>query len=142
MSDQTNMSEHMPALVPSLTVSDPRQTLEWFERLGFRTVFAMEMPDGTIGHCHVDRNGAQVMFGPACADSRPGATGVQLYITLRGEHVDDLHERARQEGLTITMPPPTSSGATASSTSCTPTATPSSSRSTSATCRPRRSMRP
>jgi len=105
VSDQTNMSEHMPALVPSLTVSDPRQTLEWFERLGFRTVFAMEMPDGTIGHCHVDRNGAQVMFGPACADSRPGATGVQLYITLRGEHVDDLHERARQEGLTITMPP-------------------------------------
>jgi PhnB protein len=105
LTDQANSCEPMPELIPTLSVSDPRQTLEWFERLGFRTLYTMPMPDGTIGHAHVARGGAQVMFGPSCADSRPGSTGMQLYISLRGEHVDDLHERARQEGLTITMPP-------------------------------------
>jgi PhnB protein len=105
LADDTYTSEHMPELTPSLAVSDPRQTIEWFERLGFRTVYTMAMPDGTIGHAHVARNGAHVMFGPACADSRPGSTGMQLYIALRGERVDDLYERARQEGLNITLPP-------------------------------------
>ncbi|HZS00101.1 MAG TPA: VOC family protein [Chloroflexota bacterium] len=105
MADQTYSPEQMPELIPSLAVSDTRQTLEWFERLGFRAAFTMAMPDGTIGHAHVVRNGVHVMFGPSCADSRPGSTGMQLYINLRGEHVDDLYERARQEGLTITMTP-------------------------------------
>jgi PhnB protein len=97
--------DQLPEMIPSLAVSDPRQTLEWFERLGFRSLFTMAMPDGTIGHAHVMRNGAHVMFGPGCAETRPGSTGMQLYVGLRGEHVDDLYERARQEGLTITMPP-------------------------------------
>jgi PhnB protein len=105
LADQAYASEQMPELIPTISVSDPRQTVEWFERLGFRTLYTMAMPDGTIGHGHVTRGGVHVMFGPACADSRPGSTGMQLYINLRGEHVDDVHERARQEGLTISLPP-------------------------------------
>jgi PhnB protein len=105
LADQAYASEQMPELIPTISVSDTRQTVEWFERLGFRTLYTMAMPDGTIGHGHVTRGGVHVMFGPACADSRPGSTGMQLYINLRGEHVDDVHERARQEGLTISLPP-------------------------------------
>jgi PhnB protein len=105
MADQDCSSVQLPELIPTLSVSDTRQTLEWFERLGFRALYTMPMPDGTIGHAHVTRGGVHVMFGPSCADSRPGSTGMQLYVSLRGEHVDDLHERARQEGLTITLPP-------------------------------------
>jgi PhnB protein len=105
LADQPITYEQMPEVIPSLSVSDTRATLEWFERLGFRTLMTMPMPDGTIGHAHVYRGGAHVMFGPSCAESRPGSTGMSLYVMLRGERVDDLHERAVQEGLNVTLPP-------------------------------------
>ncbi len=99
------LPSEMPELVPALSVSDVRQTLEWFERLGFRTLYTMPAPDGTLIHAEAARGGVRLMFGHGCADSRPGASGLNLYISLRGEHVDDVYERARQEGLTVGREP-------------------------------------
>ncbi len=106
MADQASFMAQMPELVPTLTVSDPRASLEWFEKLGFQTVFQMAMPDGAIMHAHLARGGAQLMLGPACPDSAakgmaPGSTGMDLYITLRDETADALYERARAAGITI-----------------------------------------
>ena len=94
-----------PQLIPSLSVRDPRATLAWFEKLGFRTLYSMEMPDGTIGHAHVARGDAHIMLGQASPTCGIGAEGMQLYITLTDETVDALHERARQAGITVEHEP-------------------------------------
>jgi uncharacterized glyoxalase superfamily protein PhnB len=94
----------MPELVPALTVRDPRQSLEWFEKLGFQTLYTGRMPDGSIVHAHVARKGAHLMLG-ACMMHEPGASGMELYITLQGEDVDGLYERARQAGIAIEQEP-------------------------------------
>src|SRR3712207_1043314 len=107
MADQTPGACQMPDLIPSLVVRDTQATLTWFEKLGFHTLYTMPGPDGSIVHAHVVRDGAHLMLGPTCAESQmePGATGLQLYISLHGQTADELHTQAQREGIAITEPP-------------------------------------
>src|SRR5215211_1116838 len=96
----------MPALIPAMSVSDPRATLDWFQKLGFQTVMTMPMPDGTIAHAHVARGAAHLMLGPACEQSGMGlgSAGMGLYISVP-ESVDELCDRARHSGITVSQDP-------------------------------------
>ena len=100
MADQNGAEHQMPELVPCLNVRDPRASIAWFEKLGFRTVYAMPLPDGSIGHAHLARKGAELMLG-SCPTTEPGASGMQLYITLGDESVDELCAHARRAGIEI-----------------------------------------
>ena len=103
MAEQSYTAEQMPDLVPGITVRDIRQTLEWFEKLGFRTIMTMPMPDGSIAHAHVARGGAHIMFGPeGCMQANPGSTA--LYVNAH-EDVDALCDRVRQAGVEVTQEP-------------------------------------
>jgi PhnB protein len=88
--------------MPALSVSDPKQSLEWFEKLGFQTLFSMAMPNGTIGHAHVARKGVHLMLGPC---EHRGAPGIELYINLKNEDVDAVYERVSRAGVTIGSAP-------------------------------------
>ena len=104
MADQAYDPTQMPELIPALSVHDPRQTLDWLAKLGFQTLYTMEMPDGQIVHAHVARKGVHLMLGPAMC-SAPGASGLELYVNLRDEAVDALYERARAAGVEIGQEP-------------------------------------
>jgi PhnB protein len=96
--------QQIPAIMPSLVVSDVQATLDWFNRLGFQTSLQMAGPDGSIGHAEVNR-GPEVsfMFGPATWGGTPGSTGMSIYINLR-ESVDAYHDQVQAAGITITDP--------------------------------------
>jgi uncharacterized glyoxalase superfamily protein PhnB len=98
------MSVAMPELIPCLTVTDPQQTLEWFGKLGFQTLYAMPMPDGTIVHAHVYRGNAHFMLGPEGCGSLPGPGGVGFYLNAQ-EAIDGLHARYEQAGVEISQAP-------------------------------------
>jgi uncharacterized glyoxalase superfamily protein PhnB len=94
---------HMPTLIPALSVSDPRATLDWLEKLGFQTVMSMPLPDGSIVHAHAARGDAHLMLGPPC-DQGIGGPGVTLYINIE-DSVDELYERAQASGIKVTQDP-------------------------------------
>jgi uncharacterized glyoxalase superfamily protein PhnB len=94
---------HMPTLIPALSVSDPRASLAWLEKLGFQTVMSMPMADGTIVHAHAARGDAHVMLGPTCGKGM-GAPGVTLYVNIP-DSVDELCARARAGGISVTQDP-------------------------------------
>ena len=96
--------QQMPAVIPSLVVSDTEATLDWFAKLGFEQVDAVRGPDGAIAHAEV-RRGADVwfMFGPASWGGTPGSSGMSVYVNLR-EDIDAYHERVRGAGVTISEP--------------------------------------
>jgi uncharacterized glyoxalase superfamily protein PhnB len=93
----------MPTLIPALSVSDPRASLAWLEKLGFKTVMAMPMPDGSIAHAHAARGDAHVMLGPPCGQGL-GAPGLTLYVNI-ADSVDELHARARASDIAISQEP-------------------------------------
>ncbi len=97
----------MPAMTPSLTVTDPQATLAWFGKLGFVTMVEMAMPDGSLMHAEVGRGPAvRIMLGPAAPEMGrlAGGGGMTLYITLQ-ESVDALHDQAVAGGVAISQPP-------------------------------------
>lgn len=105
MAESNSQPTSSTALVPALSVRDVNRSIAWFEALGFHVSFSLPMPDGTIGHAHLARGGAELMLGPACAEMEPGASGMSLYVTLRDEDLDALYQRARAAGITITREP-------------------------------------
>ena len=96
--------QQMPAVIPSLVVSDTEATLDWFAKLGFEQVDAVRGPDGAIAQAVV-RRGAEVWFmlGPASWGGTPGSSGMSVYVNLR-EVIDAYHETVRAAGVTINEP--------------------------------------
>ncbi|MER3419140.1 MAG: VOC family protein [Chloroflexota bacterium] len=93
-----------PALVPSIVVRDVPATLEWFNKLGFATVFTLPSPDGGIAHAEVARDAdTRLMLGPDTWGHTPGSTGMGLYIKVDGS-VDAYHDRVMAAGITVTQP--------------------------------------
>lgn len=94
----------LPTLIPALAVRDVKESLAWFERLGFQTTVALPGPDGQIVHAMVARGDAQIMFGPA-QGTDIGGKGVVLYVNLSDISVDDYYQQARQAGAQIAQEP-------------------------------------
>jgi PhnB protein len=90
-------------LVPMFTVSDPKATIAWFERLGFQSQGAATTPDGTIMHAELSNGPVRVMLGPAWDGQPAAAGGLSLYIALDGG-IDAYYEQVRQAGITIAEP--------------------------------------
>jgi PhnB protein len=104
MTTEQTSSVTYPSLVPSIVVRDVAATLEWFNRLGFATVFTMPGPDGSIVHAEVARNAdTRLMLGPASWGGTPGSPGMSLYIKADGS-VDAYHDRATSAGIAVTEP--------------------------------------
>ncbi len=93
-----------PSVVPTIVVRDVAATLEWFNKLGFATVFTMSGPDGAIAHAEVARDAdTRLMLGPDSWGHTPGSTGMSLYIKV--DDVDAYYDRVTAAGITVTQPP-------------------------------------
>lgn len=93
-----------PSLMPSMVVRDVAATLEWFNKLGFATVFTMPGPDGSIVHAEVARDAdTRLMLGPASWGGTPGSPGMSLYIKAAGS-VDAYYSRVTSAGVMVTEP--------------------------------------
>jgi PhnB protein len=93
-----------PSVVPTIVVRDVAATLEWFNKLGFATVFTMPGPDGAIAHAEVARDAdTRLMLGPDSWGHTPGSTGMSLYIKV--DDVDAYYDRVTAAGITVTQPP-------------------------------------
>jgi PhnB protein len=96
--------QQLPAIIPSLVVSDVKATLDWFAKLGFETAFEMAGPDGSIAHAEVNRGpDVHFMMGPSTWGGTPGSTGMTIYINLR-ESVDAYHDAVTAAGVTVKDP--------------------------------------
>ncbi len=90
--------------MPTIVVRDVAATLEWFNKLGFATVFTMPGPDGAIAHAEVARDAdTRLMLGPDSWGHTPGSTGMSLYIKV--DDVDAYYDRVTAAGITVTQPP-------------------------------------
>lgn len=96
-------------LFPRLTVSDVAVSTEWYEALGFDVVYSMPV----MAHVRY-RKYADVMLAAdgmgteRAADETDAGTrgdGVSIYVTVQGESVDDVAERAREFGAEIAAGP-------------------------------------
>ncbi len=92
-----------PSVVPTIVVRDVPAPLEWFNKLGFATVFTMPGPDGAIAHAEVARDAdTRLMLGPDSWGHTPGSTGMSLYIKVDG--VDAYYDRVTAAGISVTQP--------------------------------------
>lgn len=95
-------------LFPRLTVSDVEASTEWYRSLGFEVVY--EMP--VMAHVRYRRY-ADVML--IAEEARPGrrdrgaggsrGEGLTIYVTVDGESVDEVGERAAGAGATVVAEP-------------------------------------
>lgn len=107
MTTEQTSSVTYPSLVPSIVVRDVPATLEWFNKLGFATVYTLPGPDGSIAHAEVARDAdTRLMLGPASWGGTPGSTGMSLYIKADGS-VDAYYDRITAAGITAMEPPST-----------------------------------
>jgi PhnB protein len=102
----------MPWLSPYLTVKDSAAALDFYQRaFGFEKKFAVEMPDGRIGHCEMVWNDSLIMFGPEMSNGgpckAPVTLGVQSPVSLYVycDDVDGLSARAQKAGAKLEMAP-------------------------------------
>jgi uncharacterized glyoxalase superfamily protein PhnB len=91
---------------PILNVSDVRESLAWFEQLGWTTTFVWEDDDDggepSFGGTAVGDNDVEMFLCRNCQGG-PG-TWVSWFLDDRAE-VDRLHARALELGLDVLQPP-------------------------------------
>lgn len=103
-------------VTPILNVSDVRESVAWFEQLGWRRGFLWEAEDGGIGFGSVVSGNAELFLscdGQGARGARPSAFpfdtstgGVWMSWFLESPaEVDELHALALRLGLEVTMPP-------------------------------------
>lgn len=89
------------ALFPRLLVDDVDESVGWYERMGFATVFR------TAGMAHVRyRRHADVMLaeGPADDPETPRGAGVAVYVTPLDRSVAEVADLAREAGSSVDGP--------------------------------------
>jgi catechol 2,3-dioxygenase-like lactoylglutathione lyase family enzyme len=115
-SDSTSNSDSDPDVYPMplfarLAIDDLDASVEWFDALGFETVF--ETP--AMAHVRYRRYADVLLVrdDPATwtgsaestagdgSDRSPRGVGVTLYLTVVDESVDEVAERARAAGVTV-----------------------------------------
>jgi PhnB protein len=99
-----------PQLVPMLAYDDAPAAIDFLTKaFGFEELFRFEMPDGDIGHAELGWEGVRLMLAstfPAMGFRSPlRANGYYSQLLVYVEDVDAHHERAREAGATITVPP-------------------------------------
>ena len=109
-------------MFPRLTVADVAASTEWYEALGFDAIYSMPVmahvryrkyadvmlaADGMEGEQSEDDAAAEreAADGEAPAGGRTRGDGVSIYVTVQGESVDDVAERAREFGAEIAAGP-------------------------------------
>lgn len=101
----------MSELTPYLTVADARAAIDWYvEVLGAAVTFdPMVMPDGRIGHCELEIDGARFMMADASPEIQAVAprlgegSPVTLHLTV--EDVDTLASTAQGRGAQLDRGP-------------------------------------
>ena len=94
------------SVMPSLTVNDVRQSLAFFEGLGFEVEERWEENDALLG---VMLKAGEVRIGLSQDDGKKGrdrvkGAGFRLYIEVPGS-IDDIAARATAAGIQLTKPP-------------------------------------
>ena len=85
---------------PIIQYADPDGALAWLERaFGFETTHITRDDDGRLVHAEFRAGGTPVMVSGG--EERRGQGWV--YVVL--DEVDSVHDRAREAGAEITMPP-------------------------------------
>ena len=91
----------MPQMIPGLSVSNPGQTFEFFEKLGFHKLYSMEDDQGRLMHGHVARGDSHFMLWPNMENRPLGGSGVVFYINVGGEDLDAFCGQVKDKGVKI-----------------------------------------
>jgi len=103
---------------PILNVSDVRESLAWFEALGWKTTFVWGEGEGEPGFAGtgcgdaeiflcLDGQGSRGMHAPAFPfDETTGGVWMSWFLGSP-DQVDAMHSLCIELGVQVTMPPPT-----------------------------------
>lgn len=101
----------MSELTPYICVSDSRAAIEWYrDHLGAEVTYEpIVMPDGSVGHCELEVDGARWMMSDAfeSAGVAPpdGSRGNPVTLHLSVADVDAVCDRVRQGGAQVDREP-------------------------------------
>ncbi|MGA9399225.1 VOC family protein [Haladaptatus sp.] len=113
MSNSDHEIYPMP-LFPQLTVSNVEESTAWYETLGFEVIYSMPVMSHVRYRKYADimlvaeRDNGDEESASADADSSQTPArgrGVVTYITVEDESVDDVTNRAEENGIEISVPP-------------------------------------
>lgn len=91
-----------PRTAPFLLYADARVATAWItEVLGFAEAVRFTMPDGTVGHVELERDGAIIMLG--VKDGRFGTTSSITFVFV--DDVDEACDRAVAHGGQLVAAP-------------------------------------
>lgn len=97
MTDQQAATAAAPTIFPVLRYADATKAVEWLrDAFGFRTVYAVPDPNGTISHAEMSLGTGILMFGPTSPGTPapdgaadPSAARHAIYV-----YVDDVEAHA------------------------------------------------
>ncbi len=96
--------EHYPQVTPYLCVDGAARAIEFYKTvLGTTERVRLPMPDGTVGHCELVLGNCLIMLSdpyPGAARSPKELGGTAVTISVYVEDVDEVFDRALQEGAT------------------------------------------
>lgn len=101
--------ENYPQVMPYLVVEGAEAAIAFYSAVfGAAERLRLPMPDGTVGHCELQLGNSVIMLSdpfPGTSAKTPkelGGTSVTLSVYV--EDVDEVFERALQEGATAIRP--------------------------------------
>lgn len=94
--------EGYPPVIPYLTINNIAEVIEFLKRtFDAQVSYAMELPDGSIGHAEVRIGESVIMLGAASDEWKAMPSNFYMYV----EDVDARHQRALEAGATVVMEP-------------------------------------
>lgn len=88
--------------LPVLPVADVPSAIDWYTTvLGFRKLFDVPLPDGTVVTGQVERAGNNIMFNLNPADAPGRGGGIYLWCRVEDIDLDVLYQELRSKGVEV-----------------------------------------
>jgi PhnB protein len=109
MADAKPIPDGYPQVTPYLAIDGADEAIDFYMKVfGASERMRMPAPDGKIGHAELEIGDALIMLADEFPDmGHPGPKtvgGTPVTINIYVEHVDDVFERALEEGATELRP--------------------------------------
>lgn len=105
---QTNEGRGFRTLTPYLAVNDAEKAIDWYKNaLGAKEISRTGTPDGKILHCELMLGDSRFMLSDIFPGSDlvdPKTNGASGNLHVYAKNIDDLFQRAVENGCEITMP--------------------------------------
>ena len=97
-------------ILPYLNYADPKAAIAFIvDAFGFEQGLLLEMPDGSIGHCELQRDGETIMLAGEFAEgglsSPKSLGGVHASVVVYVDDINAHYEHAKAAGAQIVQEP-------------------------------------